>query len=177
MMRFIIVLVIGVVIIVAERMLRIGDLQLTENFKLSEFVRTSYNVVNRPGVDEMEGLYQLSNYVLQPWRDKVGPLRVTSGYRSRELQALIGGLIQEAEPDHSDGLAADVVPVNMSVKEAFEILVKSNIPFYKAILEEKNGLEWIHVEFSPDHIGKAPQIALKAIYSDEAKKMQYFPYG
>lgn len=43
--------------------------------------------------------------VLDPLRDRVGPIRVTSGYRTRRLNTAIGG---SATSDHMTGCAADI---------------------------------------------------------------------
>ena len=55
-------------------------------------------------------------YLLESMRDAVRvPLRVTSGYRSPQHNAAVGGV---ETSQHMDGTAADVVPVGLSLFDA-----------------------------------------------------------
>jgi len=80
-------------------------MQLSANFALREFVRTSTGLPNQPGTEAIENLQWLCTTVLQPLRDHLGkPVHITSGYRSREVNAKVGGSKSSA---HMRGLAVD----------------------------------------------------------------------
>lgn len=73
------------------------DLQLSKNFLLSEFLRSAAadnNNIHRQFTIEINvliNLVYLVNNLLQPLRDFVGTINVTSGYRCERLNTIIGG--------------------------------------------------------------------------------------
>jgi zinc D-Ala-D-Ala carboxypeptidase len=70
-------------------------MKLSNNFSLSEF--TSSPTADRLGIDNTpdkeatDNLQELVTFVLQPLRDRFGPITISSGYRSPELNKAIGG--------------------------------------------------------------------------------------
>ena len=78
--------------------------------------------------------------ILDPLREKVGAIKVTSGYRSPEYNKQIGG---SPTSQHCKGEAVDMQPLNKSIQEVFEI-IKKEFNFDQVILEKNNsGAEWI----------------------------------
>lgn len=70
-------------------------------------------------------------------------IRITSGYRSLELNTAIGGAKKSM---HMKGLAADLVPVNGDFK-LFEYFVPTYFqdkPFDQIILEQSGSSRWVH---------------------------------
>jgi len=84
----------------------------------------------------------LCKNVLEPFRAKVGPLMVMSGYRSPEVNRKTGGALKS---QHMLGQAADIIPTKCDLKKAYLCLVDSKIPFDQAIFEFGR---WIHVSWS-----------------------------
>ena len=92
-------------------------------FDLDELLRseTALNcgIENLPSWEDVENLHQLAIEVLDPiriaWRQ---PLVVTSGYRSPELNAKIGGVPNSA---HLVGRAVDVRLVSWSTKSITDL--------------------------------------------------------
>lgn len=88
------------------------DLQLSKNFLLSEFVRSAAaennNIHQQYTIDlnVLSNLLYLTNYILQPLRDSVGPVNITSGYRCREVNIIVGGA---SLSQHLYGQAVDFV--------------------------------------------------------------------
>ena len=88
------------------------DLQLSKNFLLSEFVRSvvaKNNNIHQQFTIEcnvLANLIYLTNYLLQPLRDCVGPINITSGYRCEEVNAIVGGA---SLSQHLHGQAVDFV--------------------------------------------------------------------
>lgn len=79
-------------------------------FELDELLRSetalSCGIENLPSWSDIENLYELAVYVLDPIRAQWGqPLVVTSGYRSAALNAKVGGVPASA---HMIGCAVDV---------------------------------------------------------------------
>lgn len=119
---------------------------LSKNFELSELVVTSAGLPNTPGQAEVAALRRLCEAVLQPWRDRVGRLRVTSGYRSPAVNRAIGG---SSTSQHMRGEAADVVPLDVPLAEAWESLLGAGLPIDQAIVYQRaEGRGWIHVSHS-----------------------------
>ena len=79
-------------------------------FELNELLRSetalNHGIENLPTWSDIENLHELAMDVLDPIRAQWGqPLVVTSGYRSTELNAKVGGVPASA---HLIGCAADV---------------------------------------------------------------------
>lgn len=128
------------------------DQQLSLNFTLREFTFSqtaiSKGIDNTPTSTEIERLRKLCQQILQPARDGLGvPLRISSGFRSEELNRAIGGARNSA---HRLGYAADVVPSNGDTR-ALAKWVVDNCPFDQVILEygTLNRPSWIHISADP----------------------------
>jgi len=69
-------------------------MKLSKNFTLQELTKSDtavrLGIANEPNSDQIEKLQNLCETVLQPVRDKFGPVVVTSGFRSAELCVKIG---------------------------------------------------------------------------------------
>jgi hypothetical protein len=85
----------------------------------------------------------LVQYVLQPARDKFGPIEVTSGYRSEKVNAAVGG---SATSDHLKGKAADIQCEDMASVFAF---IRKQTHFKQLIWEFGTDKQpaWIHVSY------------------------------
>ena len=98
-------------------------------------------------------LVRLAVDVLEPVRSLVGPLRVNSAYRCPGLNAAIGGALKS---QHMDGLAADVVPVELDFRDAYLRIMQSSIPWDQLIFEWGR---WIHLS-APYHAHEPRRQAL-----------------
>ena len=78
--------------------------------------------------------------MLKPLRAKFGALRITSGYRTRQLNKAVKGATNSK---HLTGEAADIWPLdpNVSLKEIYDYLD----PIHKGGLAIKHG-QFIHVD-------------------------------
>jgi len=119
------------------------------NFTYKEFVQsntaTRKGIKNIPGDKEWERIEALAKNVLQPVREKFGPIRINSGYRSPELNVAIGG---STTSNHCRGEASDIEPWNEDKVTLFEMLewMYNNLKFRTLILEYPPG-GWIHVDY------------------------------
>ena len=127
-------------------------MKLTPHFTLAEMTRTSTGVPNVPTAADLCRLRAVCSAVLEPWRERVGPLRVSSGYRSMRVNDAVGGSVKS---QHLKGEAADVVPLRMERRKAWLVLVemvRAGLPVDQAIIYESTG--HIHVSHTADRTAR-----------------------
>ena len=124
-----------------------NNLQLTKNFNLSEFTRTTTGLNNIPTQTEINRLRKLCETILQPARDVLGALNITSGFRSEAVNNAVNGSSTSA---HRLGYAADVIPSSGDTR-ALANWVVANRPFDQVILEFGSLAKpsWIHISADP----------------------------
>ena len=126
---------------------RIGIMRLSNNFSLSELTRS--DTAKRLGienecssVEQVLNLAYLCHMVLQPLRDKFGPIRITSGYRCPELNRAVGGV---KNSQHMRGEAADIHLPSVEKGKEYLAFLKT-LPAVDQLIWERNGnVCWIHV--------------------------------
>ena len=130
--------------------------QLSEHFKLSEFTQSGtarrHKVKNVPGPREVERLRFLCVKSLEPMRRRFGVIRITSGFRCKKLNALVGG---SPTSQHVLGEAADIHTGGRELSEKMFGFAKQNIPFDQLILEHNpaHGIYWLHISLRSDRPG------------------------
>lgn len=143
-------------------------MNLSENFTLAELIRTSTGLDNTPNEEQIENLRLLCVNVLQPARDALGPIKITSGFRAPAVNAKIGG---SSSSQHVKGQAADLM-MSGGQKKLLDWII-ANVEFDQIISEfpDANGNPaWVHVSFAE---GKNRMQKLKAIKS--GGKTKYVP--
>jgi hypothetical protein len=143
-------------------------MNLSKDFTLEELIRTSTGLDNTPSEEEIENLRSLCVNVLQPARDALGPIKITSGFRAPAVNAKIGGA---PSSQHVKGQAADLM-MSGGQKKLLDWII-ANVEFDQIISEfpDKNGNPaWVHVSFAE---GKNRMQKLKAIKS--GGKTKYVP--
>jgi len=83
-------------------------------------------------------------FLFEPIRSLLGvPVRVTSGYRSTNLNIAVRGVMTS---QHTKAQALDMIPVGLDIQEAFKKLSEAKgLIFDQLILEHsKSGAIWIH---------------------------------
>jgi zinc D-Ala-D-Ala carboxypeptidase len=121
-------------------------MKLTEHFTLEEMTVSEYaarnGLKNNPSETAVQNLIILCTNVLEPLRLIVQkPVIITSGYRSKKVNAAIGG---SPTSQHMKGQAADLIVPDMTVEEVFDLIAKQ-IPFDQLI--EEFG-KWVHVSYA-----------------------------
>lgn len=142
-----------------------GGFRLSKNFTLEEMVATSHGKLqDTPSGEVIRNLTFLCERVLQPLRDAVGrPVYVNSGYRSRRLNARVGGVPNSY---HLRGLAADIhVDNEEHAKVLFDILKQnkwvdlvmrepstrsSSAASLRSSSEGRGTTGWLHVQTRTD---------------------------
>lgn len=93
----------------------------------------------------------LAHDTLQPWREAVGPLHISSGYRPVHVNELVGG---SPTSDHTGqaGAAADVWHDTLGPFALATTFIAEDVPFDQLILEHDQGV--VHVGYRrPDDAG------------------------
>jgi zinc D-Ala-D-Ala carboxypeptidase len=166
-------------------------LSLSKNFTLKELTRS--NTALRLGIDNTpskEGIYKLTllaTNLLQPIRERLGALRVTSGYRSAKLSEAIGGAYKiidgkyVATSQHCRYEAVDIQYVKrgqMDNNKIYKAVIEGAIEFDQMILEFGTSTEyidgnpdWVHLSYEIDSKENRRQILVA--YKDENNKTKY----
>ena len=112
-----------------------------------------------------ENMKLLVEKVLDPLREKVGKIKVSSGYRDPVYNAKEGG---SPTSDHITGCAADIVPLESDIDDVFALIIRE-FKYNQVILERKN-TRWIHVSYKKE--GNKQQ-AKAAIVDPKTNKATY----
>ena len=87
----------------------------------------------------------LVDKVLDPLREKVGAIRITSGYRTPAYNKQIGGATNS---QHCKGEAVDLQPLKSNIEEVFSLIIRE-FKYDQVILEKNNaGARWIHISYN-----------------------------
>lgn len=141
-------------------------MKLSENLDLSEVTRSESakrnGISNTPTPEHIENLKALAENIFQPIRDHFKkPIRISSGYRSKELNAKVGG---SKSSDHCFGYAIDLDADGTSItnNEIF-YFIKDNLKFKQLIFEfPVNGqASWIHISYQSSNLKNEILIAKK----------------
>ena len=126
-------------------------MKLSKHFELVEFTKSQTadlkHIDNNPSEQVIRNLQSLCELILEPLRETINvPIFVTSGYRSRLLNKVVGGA---GNSQHMSGHAADIRPANYDIDKCLEIL-KANKNVDQCIDERRNQgkTRWIHVSWS-----------------------------
>ena len=145
-------------------------MNLTNNFTLEELcyseTATRLKISNVAPTNAVADLAILCDRCLQPLRNKIGIMDVSSGYRGTLLNSKVGG---SNTSQHCKGQACDFVPrnKNLSYKEIFK-WIKSNLIFDQLIDEyDSKGNHWIHISYNPRGVNRKEILLHKnGVYSN-----------
>ena len=116
---------------------------MTKNFTLKELCVTKTGIHNEPNAEQKEALSLLAVNILQPARDALGPIKVTSGFRNAKVNAAISG---SRSSQHTKGEAADLQCKDNAALFKF---IKT-LEFDQLIWEfgDKEQPDWVHVSYA-----------------------------
>ena len=123
---------------------------LSKHFSLSEMTRSATalrkKIDNTPDVDAVEALQELCIHVLEPLRERFGVLKITSGFRSPAVNALVGG---SRTSQHLVGEAADIFVSSPDVAMKMYNFVRFNLDFDQMLMEMRVGhVHCLHVSYT-----------------------------
>jgi len=140
-------------------------MKLSKNFTLPEIIHSNtakrLGINNAPNKEHLKNMQVLVKDLIQPMRDVLGPIRISSGYRNPELNRAIGG---SSKSQHCKGEALDLQywsKGKMCNKEIYDWVIKSGIEFDQMINEFD--YSWIHISLKSN--GKNRKQILEA-YKD-----------
>jgi len=149
---------------------------ISAHLSVAEFVGTSH----RDLLDEQARIWtgspslrisaeRFAAEVFEPIRTLVGPLHVNSGYRCPALNSVVGGVVNSR---HMLALAADVVPLNMTLRRAMEViagaLLAGALPQVDKVIIEAG--TWIHMQAAL--LGQSPRRL--ALATDDTQHFRQF---
>ena len=126
-------------------------------FSISEMISSATalreGIDNRPPTSAYHLLHVLVDQLLDPIREAWGePIVVSSGYRCKELNTLVGGA---KNSHHMLGCAADLIAGNKADHRRLFNLIQQlqqegKIKFTQLILEDDG--RWIHISYVPSDL-------------------------
>ena len=129
-------------------------MKLSEHLDLSEVTRSES--AKRKGISNMPTEAHIANFkllaenIFEPIRHHFRcPIIISSGYRSKELNAAIGGSLTS---QHCQGEAIDIdmdgTPNGVTNRMVFDY-IKDNLVFDQLIYEfgDENNPDWVHVSY------------------------------
>lgn len=144
--------------------------KLTDHFSLEEltFSQTALRkgINNVPSSEVKKNLLLLAQNLEKVRSILMSPIRISSGYRSPELNKAIGGVSNSA---HIDGYAADFTSPFGTPFAIVKKLKDAGIKCDQCIMEGGNIGGWVHISFAPAMRNKfltAKFVNGKAIYSE-----------
>ena len=146
-------------------------MRLSDNFVLSEITRSNtakrLGIDNGPNKEHLQNIQRIITNLIQPMRDAIGPIRISSGYRNPNVNRAIGG---STKSQHCKGEALDLQFWNdgqISNKEIYDWVLRSDVEFDQMINEFD--FAWIHISLTKE--GNRKQV-LEA-YKDEDNDTKY----
>ena len=146
-------------------------MRLSKNFSRAEIEHS--NTAKRLGISNemsekhLESMQWLIDNLIQPMRDAIGPIRISSGYRSPKLNKAIGG---SSRSQHSKGEALDLQfweKGKMNNRVIYEWVLESGVEFDQMINEFD--FSWIHISLK----SRENRNQVLEAYKDEKGKTAY----
>ncbi|MFQ7112610.1 D-Ala-D-Ala carboxypeptidase family metallohydrolase [Hallella bergensis] len=126
-------------------------LHLSDHFTLYELTRSGtaidHDLPNVPNLQQEQALRNLALNILEPLRRQFGPVIVSSGFRTRQVNRLVGGA---PASQHTRGEAADIVINNTDRGLRMYSFIKTRLDFDQLILEPIGSPtpRWLHVSYT-----------------------------
>lgn len=154
-------------------------MQISKHLSLAEVSRSETakrkGINNTPSGEHLENFKKLAENIFEPIREHFAvPIHISSGYRSKELNASIGGA---SSSQHCSGEAIDIdmdgSPSGVSNADVFKY-IKDNLNFDQLIWEfgSDSNPDWVHVSY--ESTGKQRKQILKAVKA--GGKTSYVPF-
>jgi len=147
---------------------------LSDNLSLAEATSSATalrkGIANKPTQQHLINLKEVALHIFQPCREHFGkPLRVTSGYRSEELNKAIGG---SSKSQHSKGEALDMQSTKGYTNKELFMFIKDHLNFDQLIGEFPDNVgeyAWVHCSYKKE--GNRGEVLIA--YKDENNKTKY----
>lgn len=130
--------------ITSKNITKAKRIKLSKNFTLWEVLRSNHiKLVQYPDSKTFNNLKLGAEMILQPVRDKFGPIRINSGYRNLKINRAVGG---SKTSDHMLGAAFDIVPLkeNLSIVYSW---IKNGWLYYRQVIKYTES-RFIHISYN-----------------------------
>lgn len=121
------------------------------NFRYKEFIYSMTairkGITNVPTKEQWLNIERLAVNVLQPIRNEFGSIRITSGFRSKELNVAIGG---SGSSNHCRGEAADIEPLKDGVSLLDIVIFVYEELDFRTVIAEYFPDGWVHIDYRND---------------------------
>ena len=149
-------------------------MNLSDNLSLAEATSSATalrkGIANKPTQQHLLNLKEVALHIFQPCREHFGkPLRVTSGYRSEELNKAIGG---SSKSQHSKGEALDMQSTKGYTNKELFTYIKDHLNFDQLIGEFPDNVgeyAWVHCSYKKE--GNRGEVLIA--YKDDNNKTKY----
>lgn len=127
------------------------QLHLSTHFTVYELTRSGAaienGIPNTPNLQQEQALRHLAINILEPLRRRFGPIIISSGYRSKPVNRLVGGA---PASQHTRGEAADIVINDVDRGLRMYAFIKAHLDFDQLILEPigSPAPRWLHVSYT-----------------------------
>lgn len=123
-------------------------LPMAPNFKYGEFVysynATRFGIKNEPNEEQWRNIEKTAECIAQPVREKLGRLRISSGFRSPRVNKLAGGSNLSR---HLTGEAIDQEPLASGITLMKVLLfIYDNLEF-RELIAEFFPKGWVHASY------------------------------
>ena len=146
-------------------------MKLSKNFTRAEIEHSNtakrLGIKNEMSQEHLENMQRVIDNLIQPMRDAIGPIRISSGYRSPQLNKAIGG---SSRSQHSKAQALDLQywsEGKMNNKVIYDWILNSGIEFDQMINEFD--YSWIHISLK----SKENRSQVLEAYKNEKGKTAY----
>ena len=120
----------------------INDIRLSVHFKLVEFLNVKKYPDNKPTLQDVANMAYGCIMLLEPARQIVGPIIISSGFRNSRVNRQVGGV---ANSQHLIGQAADICPKDPAL---FQCLVDF-LRYHDLTDQLLTGRDWLHISWNP----------------------------
>ena len=150
-------------------------MNLSPHFTLEEMIKSQSGdragIDNLPSAAHREALRALCTHVLEPIRERFGPVIITSGYRGPKLNRMVGGSVTS---QHCDGEASDIEVPGVSNADLAR-WIETHLQYDQLILEcHKPGVPdsgWVHVSYKAHEPNRKQELTATVVKG----KMVYTP--
>ena len=146
-------------------------MKLSKNFSLAEIEHSNtakrLGIKNEMSEEHLANMQNLIDNLIQPLRDGIGPIRISSGYRSPQLNKAIGG---STRSQHSKAEALDLQfweKGKMNNKVIYDWILDSGLEFDQMINEFD--YSWIHISLKKN----SNRSEVLEAYKNEKGKTKY----
>lgn len=110
-------------------------------------VALEHDIPNKPNLRQVSAMRELAQHVLEPLRQRFGPIVISSGFRSQQVNLLVGGAIGS---QHLRGEAADIVVNDVARGLQLFRFIRDHLDFDQLIWEPVGAAtpRWLHVSYT-----------------------------